>query len=705
MIQYNTKNKSFIKMYHILKDMGIKNNCFFLQLYDETLLNVDPLDEESLTDEQKIRIHIEISKNVWYYLREIVKIPMTDTKLDFELNRGTLAIVWALINDLKSFIVLPRQCYKSYTVCVFYSWLIYWGSKNFSAAFFAQNDALVSQNLSRVKDVRDSLPKYLNLKSNADTDNSRTIVYRNEDFTNSIVARAPGMNEDSANNVARGQSTMGQWWDELPFIPFVWVQYGAAIPAFSTVSKLAEKNGSHHHIVITTTAGNKKTKSGKWAFDFLNDCAQFTELLYDKVVYGSNGNIAGINKAEILDYIVNNNNGQHFLRIEYMWYELSKPVTYLQEMQDLCGGMDEFNRGVLNIWSDSDSDHPLGQERVQALMAEIIEPVKVVMVDKIYVLKYYRDPELLKSQSHHIVFAMDCGGNTKRDYSTLVGVDVTNNETVCTLRVNQYSSVRFAKAVAYILLYLFPRSPLVGERNYIGGVVLDIIGRLTGFNRLYKDNDGNVGIKLYKTLRDIMFGDILRISVVEFGKVIHDKTIINEIATLKTTKTGRVDHSGKDSHDDTLISYLYCRWFIMYCKTRRLYVDEIYFGCKLGNNAENENEVMEYGSSYNHIMNNDKNNKYGQDSSEWLMKSIHCSIDNVLTDENMFNGRESFMNFNDDNKMAESDLSIQTTENNQYYEYTGDLDKDDPDKLAGIAEEIRDKSDDPVKLFEFSFYK
>ena len=77
---------------------------------------------------------------------------------------------------------------------------------------------------------------------------------------------------------------MGQWWDEFPFIPYVWVQYGAAIPAFSTVSAAAEKNGSHHHIIITTTAGNKNTKSGAWAYQFLNECAPFTELLYDKVI-------------------------------------------------------------------------------------------------------------------------------------------------------------------------------------------------------------------------------------------------------------------------------------------------------------------------------------------------------------------------------------------------------------------------------------
>ena len=113
MIHSDTTNKSFLKMHFILKNMGISNNTFFLQLYDETLHDIDPLDEDHLTPEQKLRVHLEIQKNPWYYFREIVKIPMTDSKLDFELTRATLAILWSLLNDLHSYVVIPRQCYKS----------------------------------------------------------------------------------------------------------------------------------------------------------------------------------------------------------------------------------------------------------------------------------------------------------------------------------------------------------------------------------------------------------------------------------------------------------------------------------------------------------------------------------------------------------------------------------------------------------------
>lgn len=723
MIHYNTKNISFLRMHYILKEMGITNNVFFLQLFDETLVDVDPFDEEHLTDEQKIRIHIEISKNPWYYFREIVRIPATDIPARFELTRATLAITWSLLNDLHSYIVIPRQCYKSYTVAIFYSWLIYWGSKNFSSVFFGNNDTLVTQNLARVKDIRETLPKYLNLKTNSDTDNTRTLIYKTENFKNTIVIRAPGINEEAANNVGRGASTMGQWYDEFAFIPFVWVQYGAAIPAYSTVSKMAERNGSHHHIIITTTAGSKNTKSGAWAYKFFEDCAPFTELLYDKVIYDKDGFPVATNKDEIKEYIQNNNNGQYFLRIEFQWYELNKPMDYLEEMRRQCGGMDEFNRGILNMWMDSNADHPLGQERVEELTKTGIDPVRIMMIDRIYVAKFYRDPEVLKNQSHHIVFGMDCSGNTRRDYSTLVGLDVTNSEVVFTMRCNQYSVVRFARAVAYILLYLFPKATLVPERNYVGLPAVEIIAENMGTSRIYKDEkDEKLGVSLVHNLRKIMYGDVLRVSVYEHGPKIHDKTIINEIAGLITDKNGRIDHKQRGGHDDLLIAYLYTRWFIMYCKTKNRYIDAIFFNSRLDEDLS-EDELIDLAkySSDAELMNSvlgdggymqrlAKRMEQRAENNDHITMQIKKAIDmrnNDYKEMGFFGSADDYINnYRDTNKIKETETAIDYIAKEHMadaHEYSEDLDKDDPEKIAKETEEKRDDSMDFKSVFADSF--
>lgn len=721
MIHSNTTNKSFLRMYYILDQMGIKNNTFFLQLYDSTLADIDPFDEENLTVEQKTRINIEILKNPWYYFREIVRFPVSNEKQRFELTRATLAILWSLLNDLHSYVVIPRQSGKSYTVAAFYSWLIYWGAKDFASTFFGNNDALVVQNLTRVKDLRETLPSYLNLKNNNDIDNQKMLVYNEGSFKNTIITKAPGMNEDSANNVGRGNSTMGQWYDEFAFIPYVWIQYGAAIPAYSTVSTIAEKTGTHHHIIITTTAGNKNSKIGAWAYEFLQQCANFTELLYDKAYYDSYGNCIGFNRAEINDYITHNNGGRRFLRIEYSWDELSKPMDYLEKQQAEMRGMDEFARGVLNIWTDSNADHPLGQERVQELMNHISSPCKVQMVDKIYVLKYYRDPELLKSQSKYIVFGMDCSGNTRKDYSTLVGVDVTNSEVVCTMRVNGFSITRFAQAVGYILLYLFPEATLVGERNYVGKVVLEVIEGIIGKTRIFKDEkDEENGVNLVHKLRNIMYGDVLRVSVVQLGKLIHDKTIIEEIAGLITDKHGRIDHKQNGGHDDLLIAYLYCRWFIMYSKTKNRYIDQVYFNSRLNeylSDVELE-EISKYsGDRFNYetvssvnggaLMNIEKEYNKREQNNNFVLMQIKNQIDGVYNRERNFSSNDYLDLYDDTPTIKENDISVDTIAEeykDDYHEYTEDLDKDDPEKIEQETAEKRDKSEDPPEnIFSFNF--
>ena len=79
MIHYKTKNTSFLKVHLFLKKKGVKNNAFFLELYDETLEDIDPFDYDNLTEETKQRILIECSKNFWYFIRECVRISASDT--------------------------------------------------------------------------------------------------------------------------------------------------------------------------------------------------------------------------------------------------------------------------------------------------------------------------------------------------------------------------------------------------------------------------------------------------------------------------------------------------------------------------------------------------------------------------------------------------------------------------------------------------
>lgn len=209
MIHYTTNNISFIKMNIILEDLGIKNNTFFLELYDEDLLNIDPFSENLITIE-KAKITREITRNPWYFIREVVRIPTSGILRRYELHRGNLALTWCMLNDISSFIVWPRQKYKTMSCSAIYLWMFYWGSTHNRSCFLAHEDAAVKKNIQGVKDIRDNLPSWLNLyNSKTDRDNEKEMA--NKSLDNRITCRAPARSKDSAVKAGRGLTTPIQW--------------------------------------------------------------------------------------------------------------------------------------------------------------------------------------------------------------------------------------------------------------------------------------------------------------------------------------------------------------------------------------------------------------------------------------------------------------------------------------------------------------
>ena len=91
-IHLETTNKSFLRTAELFRQMGIKNYFFMLQLNNPLLKDVDPWDPD-LTDEQKFMILQESQENIWFTLRELIKI---DGRR-FQGNRAVLSFVCSLI--------------------------------------------------------------------------------------------------------------------------------------------------------------------------------------------------------------------------------------------------------------------------------------------------------------------------------------------------------------------------------------------------------------------------------------------------------------------------------------------------------------------------------------------------------------------------------------------------------------------------------
>jgi len=207
----NTKNISFVQTAVDLKKLGIKNNMFFLKLYDRSLVGVDP-HSPNLTEDQVIRIVNECVINPWYFLRECARIPDQGNPagVPYLLNRANLASAWCFFNGIDNYEVIPRQIGKTQSTIAHIDWAYLFGTTNSEIMFLNMQQEKAIENLERLKAQRDILPKYLQFKIVFDDDgklvegidNVRTL--KNASNGNKIVTKSSARSVESAEKIGRG---------------------------------------------------------------------------------------------------------------------------------------------------------------------------------------------------------------------------------------------------------------------------------------------------------------------------------------------------------------------------------------------------------------------------------------------------------------------------------------------------------------------
>lgn len=109
----NTKNRSFIEMSNKLKEKGEEKYDFILKVYDEDLINFDlesyieaiNSEDDAISsrayDKFNKKIHEECRKNVWFFFREIFRVPFFNgTMIPFTLTDLSLQVIQLYSHDL-----------------------------------------------------------------------------------------------------------------------------------------------------------------------------------------------------------------------------------------------------------------------------------------------------------------------------------------------------------------------------------------------------------------------------------------------------------------------------------------------------------------------------------------------------------------------------------------------------------------------------
>ena len=253
-----TKNRSFLDTHYYLKKRGILNNNFFLILKDKDLKDVDPWDIK-LSNEMKMKVLKECIRNYWYFLREIVRIPVVDGYSEYKLNRELLAFNFGLVNNFSLMVDLPTQCGKNITIDTRVLWE-YLFHNCYSAIFIDRDESNSIMDLQCIKSIYELLPSYLKFK-----DICKDKPLHIKDETNYISISNKPKTKVTAENIARAYTQCRQIFTDFQLLPYNEILYQESRPTAYSAKLNAEKNNIPFGTVLLTSGGNLTTKPAQFA--------------------------------------------------------------------------------------------------------------------------------------------------------------------------------------------------------------------------------------------------------------------------------------------------------------------------------------------------------------------------------------------------------------------------------------------------------
>ena len=563
---YETDNESFIIMYKILKELGIKNNKFFLKIYDEDIKGLNPFDEDNLTVEQKIKIRREVKRNLWYFLREIVRIPVPGGSTRYKIHRGNLALTYCLQKNRDIYIELPRQNYKTQSFLCFIEWIYDFGTKYSEMAFLHKKYDDSKLNLDRLKKIRELLPSYLLPEKTADDTYNLTKIENK--YKNSIVAKNSAVNEEQADLLGRGNTTPVIMYDEMAFIKYLQIIYTAAAPSQSQARLEAIENGKYAFKACLSTPGDIKTEHGEYCKNsIIGQAAIFDEHIYD---WDDN---------KIDEYLAHNSDND-VIYIKFSYKQLGRSEKWFKDQcRALNNDVSKINREILLQWNRGTELSPFTTESIDRLRQYAKDPIATVPIHENYLLKIYEDFDWTMT----LLIGGDFGGSSSKDYTAFSIVNPFNMHVVADFKNNKADPIECADIIYELMSKFFPNSVFIPEENSYSKAAISLLLRTECANRVYyeykdkinetKMDNGIVkkekvktkvyGVNTTKESRPLMIGLLFDIVEEDYENIISPE-VIEDIAGLeRNKKTNRIDHSSK-SHDDSLFSYLLVRYVFAY---------------------------------------------------------------------------------------------------------------------------------------------
>ena len=261
---FKTKNKSFLNLYNDLYKLGIKNNKFFLKIYDRDLIGVDVYNQILPIDLQ-MKVLLEIIINPWYFLREICRIPVDGMPIEpgggseFIADRNNIASWYCYLNGIDHYDSKSRQLGKTQNAIAELNYAFHYGAMSANFLFFNKDFELDKTNLYRLKCQRDMLPRWLQMKiaykedGSIDKGQDNVTSLKNPINGNIIKVMPKATSKDSAIRLGRGDTAAFHYYDEYDFIPWNTEIQKAASFSYAKASDNAKLHKSLYGRILTST--------------------------------------------------------------------------------------------------------------------------------------------------------------------------------------------------------------------------------------------------------------------------------------------------------------------------------------------------------------------------------------------------------------------------------------------------------------------
>ena len=597
-VHKETSNKSFLRTAELFRQMGIKNYYFLLQINNPLIKDLDPWSED-LTDEQRLMILNECNENIWYIIREVIKIGGRR----FRGNRAVISFIWSCVNHIPTTILMPRQSGKTVGMQVLAFIMQYLLGRGFRTGLITLAAANRMQFVEALKKIRAGLPEYLTNMTYKDKDAGNTLTYQafGEDKKNTFEVRVPSGGEDGAENVSRGSTFEVLLYDEPAWTKYIENIINGSGPSTLTAQKEAREKGIPYFTAKATTPNSILKEEGKYMHDDFMNSTEWRESFFDS--FSETHLVQRIMKASPVK-TTHPRIGMMFTHLQ-----LGFGHSWVKETMDKLGlSWSKAKIDLLMMWTEEGMNKLFDDHTRERLAESKFEHIRHEEIGDtgLFVDWFVSEEEMnvwKEDENEYFLYGMDTSDANDRDACTLVIRRIKTGEVVGTGRY----ALAFLDDVTDVvkeLIIRYKNSMLVIERNRAAMMIERLLIMLPAygidpftriFNDIFQDpikykNEyrdvmemnfkhrtkefylrykGKFGFYTGPETRRQMFGFIFE-AINNTGAGIRYKLLIDELIGLEVDKDGRIDHKSR-GHDDLVIAWLLTYWFIRLGHNMTLY--------------------------------------------------------------------------------------------------------------------------------------